>query len=100
MFAKYIFLCTFVKQTNQVEMENIGKQTVLVTRDKIKETESFKSLSTIRQEMTLNRVNVNYINNGINILKNIGLEQWKSTTSYSNTNQEIIIEIFNNLQDA
>lgn len=77
-----------------------NKNQINVTRDTIKTTEVFNGLSKIRQEMTLNRVNVNYINNGINILKNIGLEQWEKTTSYSNTNQQIIKEIFNNLQDA
>lgn len=76
-----------------------NKNEININRDLIKETEIFKGLSKIRQEMTLNRVNVNYINNGINILKNIGLEQWGKTTSYSNTNQQIIKEIFNNLQN-
>ena len=87
------------KKNKKLKTKMANKNEININRDLIKETEIFKGLSKIRQEMTLNRVNVNYINNGINILKNIGLEQWGKTTSYSNTNQQIIKEIFNNLQN-
>lgn len=75
-------------------MEN---QTIFISRETIKKTETFKKLSRIQQDLTLNRVNVSHIQNGVNVVKNIGFEKWESQCQFTWNNKEIVKEITNNL---
>lgn len=64
-----------------------------ISFDDIRSTKHFKSLSFIQKKMTLEKGNVMAIQNGLNIVSNIGFEKWNNQTMASYRNTQIIKEL-------
>lgn len=62
------------------------KKEIHVSRNDIKETNHFKSLSPFIQKMALHRNNLKAIQHAINVISNVGFEEWqeKTVTRYNN----------------
>ncbi|WP_264521184.1 hypothetical protein [Flavobacterium sp. N1994] len=63
---------------------------------KIEQTEAFKSMSSLSQELVLKRINRINIEDQIIIARTIGLEKWKLQTGLQERWQKIVIEIIEN----
>lgn len=64
-----------------------------ITREKVVETETYKGLSKIQKSIAGSRNNIQQIQNGINISKNIGFEKWRDTSNAYYVNKLIIEEL-------
>lgn len=71
---------------------NIMSQ-INISFDDIRSTKHFQSLSFIQKKMTLEKGNVMAIQNGLNIVSNIGFEKWNNQTMASYRNTQIIKEL-------
>lgn len=69
----------------------------MVTYDQIKETMAFKALSAIQQKLIINGNTRRAIEHGVNLVKNIGVEQFQAQTSYNYNTEQIVLELANNL---
>jgi len=65
-------------------------------RDKIRSTDTFKSLGGVAKKITLARNNVAHINYGYTVAKNIGYKKWEKEFNYNNRNKLIIKNILDN----
>ena len=65
-------------------------------RDKIKSTEAYQNLSKIQQKMFLSGNNIRNIQHAINVIGNIGFEEWYRISDYSFNSIEIIKELTKN----
>lgn len=64
-----------------------------ISRRKIKNTNTFRSLSRIIRSMLLNKTNVNAINSGFIKSQEIGFDKWQMDTNSSGNNKNIIKEL-------
>ena len=69
---------------------------ISINYDQIKNTEFFKGMTKIQQKIYLNGNNRRVIEHGVNVVENIGFEEWKSQVAFNYRNQEIIKELTNN----
>ena len=66
-------------------------------RKTIEETAAYKKLNKIQRDMVMKRQNRLAIEHHVEVIKNIGLEQWKKQTMANHINFPIVEEIINNL---
>lgn len=64
-------------------------------RERIKETEKFKSLSSLNKKMFLSYSNVKSINHELKVIKNIGFDEWFRISNYRPNSVEVIQELIN-----
>jgi hypothetical protein len=62
---------------------------------KIEELESFKSLNKIQKSVCLKRKNLKEISHCLNVIKNIGYDQWLISNNTYYVNKLLISEIVN-----
>lgn len=70
------------------------KPPITVTRKDIEQTEFYQELNPILKKMTMQKRNVECIQNGVNISNHIGFDNWEKQTATRYTNRVIIKEIF------
>lgn len=68
---------------------------LLSFREKVKQTESFKSWGKVVQKVTLSRNNMNHIEHGLTVAKNIGYMKWEKQCQFNNRNKELVKELYN-----
>lgn len=66
------------------------------TREKIKNTKIYQGLEFYRKKIVLKRNNVKAIEHSLEVIKNIGFDQWEKQTQSNYLNRLIINEIKNN----
>ena len=59
----------------------------------VKQTDRFKSLSTISKRLFLKRNNLVKIEHALTVINNIGYDEWNRISSFSCRNQEVIEEL-------
>jgi hypothetical protein len=69
------------------------KKNISVSWDEIRNTPTFKGLSSVNQKIILNRTIVKHIEHGVNVSVNTGFENWQKQTAFNNTNQNIVKEL-------
>lgn len=67
-----------------------------VTRNQIRESKYFQTLSKVQQVVTMNRNNVEHIKHGVEVSSNIGFEKWEQQSNFNWNNVQIVKELSNN----
>ena len=62
-------------------------------REQIKNTITFKKLNIIQREIVLSKTNVQNLEHGIKVVKNIGWDNWVKICQYSERNKNIVREL-------
>lgn len=65
-------------------------------KEKIEQTQTFKSLNSVQKKLTLQKTNVQHIAHGVNVATNIGFEEWVKICQFTERNKNIVQEILNN----
>lgn len=66
---------------------------IRITKDKIKKTNAYLSLTKIQQSLLIKRKNVLQIEHAINVISHKGYNEWEKTTNYSYSNKLIIKDL-------
>lgn len=67
-----------------------------VTRNQIRETNHFKKLNKVQQDVTMNRNNVEHLKHGVEVSSNIGFEKWEQQSNFNWNNVQIVKELTSN----
>ena len=65
-------------------------------KDKVRESETFKSWTPIVQKISLSRNSLKPISDAVTIATNIGVEKWEKQTAMKYRNIELVKELLNN----
>lgn len=66
---------------------------IYYTRQKIKNTQAYLGLSKMQQKVSTMRSNVKAIENSLEVVKNVGFDQWDKQTQSNYNNRLIVKEI-------
>lgn len=62
-------------------------------KEKIEQTQTFKSLNSVQRTLTLQKTNVQHIEHGVNVAKNIGFTKWERICQFTDRNKNIVKQI-------
>jgi hypothetical protein len=65
-------------------------------KERVKDTQSFKSLSVIGQRLFLKRNNLASIEHALTVIENIGFEDWERISNYTYRNILVIKDLLKN----
>ena len=65
-------------------------------KQRVRETQVYKSLNTVQKEMISQTQNVMVIERGLSIIQDAGIQRWKQVSKYSQNNDAVIRELYAN----
>ena len=65
-------------------------------KERVKDTQSFKSLSVIGQKLFLKRNNLVSIEHALNVIEHIGFDEWERISNYTYRNILVIKDLIKN----
>ncbi len=65
-------------------------------RQKIMETNAYKSWIPVLQKIAMSRNNINHVKHGFTVAGNIGYKKWESQCGFNQRNKDLIKELLEN----
>ena len=67
----------------------------MITKNDIKKLDSFKTLNSVQKLLSLKYFNLKKIDHAVNVIKNIGFDQWLKISNETKSNITLIKELTN-----
>ena len=67
----------------------------MITKNDIKKLDSFKTLNSVQKILSVKYFNLKKIDHAVNVIKNIGFDQWLKISNETKSNITLIKELTN-----